>query len=146
ADYFPDAKARAGAPRLALGSGALNLALAPFGAMPMGHGSGGLGAQYGFGARPWRTPALFGAGCLILGIGFGAGARDFLMAVPLAAVGALLVVAGAEMAVSRKLLDVKPSCRVVVIGTAVACVATNIAAGLVIGLGLEIVRTLYVRR
>lgn len=145
ADRFPEAPARANVTRLAFGSGLFNLVLAPFGAMPMCHGSGGLIAQYGFGARTWRAPALFGAACLVLGVGFGPAARDILVLVPLAAVGALLVVAGAEMALSRKILEIKPSCRVVVVGTAIACVASNVAVGLVIGIGLEMLRTLYVR-
>lgn len=146
ADRFPGAKDRATATRLAFGSGLFNVVLAPLGAVPMCHGSGGLIAQYGFGARTWRAPALFGAACLLLGVGFGAGARDLLVLIPLAAVGALLIVAGAEMTLSRKILEIKPSCRFVVVGTAIACVASNMAAGLAIGLGLEMIRSLYVRR
>lgn len=145
ADYFPDAKDKASAPKLAAGSGVFNILLAPLGAMPMCHGAGGLVAQYKFGARTWRAPALFGVVCLLLGTVFGAGARELLVIVPLAAVGAILAVAGAEMAFTRKIMDIKPSCRAVVVGTAIACVATNIAAGLVIGLGLEMARTVYVR-
>jgi hypothetical protein len=145
ADYFPRNSQRASATRLATGSGVLNLALSPLGALPMCHGSGGLVAQYGFGARTWRAPVIFGGACLLLGFGFGSGAQGWLMLIPLAAVGALLIVAGTEMAFSRRLFQIKPSCRLVVAGTAAACVATNMAAGLAIGLVLEVLRGLYLR-
>ena len=68
ADYFPEAKPGAGAKRLALSSGMLNLFLAPIGAMPMCHGAGGLAAQYHQGARTGRAPIIFGATCLALGL------------------------------------------------------------------------------
>ena len=55
-DYFPEDKARLSPRNLSLSTGILNLILAPFGALPMCHGSGGLIAQYGFGARAWGAP------------------------------------------------------------------------------------------
>ena len=144
--YFPRDGARISATRLAASTGGLNLVLAPFGALPMCHGSGGLVAQYGFGARTWVTPVAFGAFCLVLGIGFGSGARQLLMLIPTGAVGAMLAVAGTEMAFSRRFLEIKPSCRIVVVATGVACIATNIAAGLVIGVVAELIRSAYLRR
>ncbi|MEP2812591.1 MAG: putative sulfate/molybdate transporter [Alphaproteobacteria bacterium] len=147
AEYFPDdAKERTSPRRLALSTGILNVVLAPFGALPMCHGSGGLIAQYRFGARTWVAPALFGLFCLALGIGFGPQARDVLMLVPVGAVGAILAVAGSEMAVSRKILGVKPSCRVVIVLTGVVCVGVNMAAGLAVGLAAEALRSAYYRR
>ena len=147
AEYFPeDAKARTSPRRLALSTGVLNVVLAPFGALPMCHGSGGLIAQYGFGARTWGAPLLFGLFCLLLGIGFGPQARDLLMLVPVGAVGAILAVAGTDMAINRRILGVKPSCRVVILLTGVVCVGVNMAAGLVVGLAAEALRSAYYRR
>ncbi|MEQ9171876.1 MAG: putative sulfate/molybdate transporter [Rhodospirillales bacterium] len=147
AEYFPDdARVRTSPRRLALSTGVLNVVLAPFGALPMCHGSGGLIAQYRFGARTWAAPALFGLFCLALGIGFGPQARDLLMLVPVGAVGAILAVAGSEMAVSRKILGVKPSCRAVILLTGVVCVGVNMAAGLIAGLAAEALRGAYLRR
>ncbi len=147
AEYFPDdAKERTSPRRLALSTGILNVVLAPFGALPMCHGSGGLIAQYRFGARTWVAPALFGLFCLTLGIGFGPQARDVLMLVPVGAVGAILAVAGAEMALNRRILGVKPSCRVVILLTGVVCVGVNMAVGLAVGLAAEALRSAYYRR
>jgi len=145
AAYFPQDDARMSATRLAVSTGVFNLALAPFGALPMCHGSGGLVAQYAFGARRWVTPAIFGAFCLVLGVGLGQGARDLLAIIPIGVVGAMLAVAGAEMTISRQFFEVRPGCRAVIVLTALACVATNMAAGLVIGLVLEAVRSGYAR-
>jgi hypothetical protein len=44
-----------------------NLALAPFGALPMCHGAGGLAAHRRFGARTGMAPAPLGV--LLLGAG-----------------------------------------------------------------------------
>jgi len=144
-DYFPEDKARLSPGRLAASTGVLNLVLAPLGAMPMCHGSGGLIAQYGFGARTWIAPAIFGMFCLILGLAFGPGAVGILAVLPLSALGAMLAVAGAEMALGKRVFDARPSCRVVIIATGIACVAFNVAAGLVIGLILEAARAAYFR-
>ncbi|HAD87441.1 MAG TPA: sulfate transporter [Rhodospirillaceae bacterium] len=146
AEFFPEDKDRISPKRLALSTGALNLLLSPLGALPMCHGSGGLIAQHRFGARGWGAPALFGAFCLILGLGFGPQARDILMLVPLGAVGAILAVAGADLAFNRKFLQVKPSCRVVILLTGVICVVGNMAVGLIAGLAAEAVRGAYLRR
>ena len=146
AEFFPEDKDRLSPKRLALSTGVLNLVLSPMGALPMCHGSGGLIAQHRFGARGWGAPALFGAFCLTLGLGFGPQARDVLMLVPLGAVGAIIAVAGADLAFSRKFLQVKPSCRVVILLTGVVCVAGNMAVGLIAGLVAEAVRGAYLRR
>lgn len=145
ADCFPADKEKLSPNRLAASTGVLNLALAPMGAMPMCHGSGGLVAQYGFGARTWIAPALFGALCLGLGLAFGPGAMAILAVLPLSALGAMLAVAGAEMAPGRRVFDAKPSCRVIIIATGISCVALDVAAGLGIGLVLEALRSAYSR-
>ncbi|MEQ8229470.1 MAG: putative sulfate/molybdate transporter [Rhodospirillales bacterium] len=146
AEYFPDNKERVSPKRLALSTGLLNVLLAPLGALPMCHGSGGLIAQYRFGARAWGAPALFGLFCMALGIGFGSQAREILLLVPLSAVGAILAVAGAEMAFSHRFLQVKPSCRVVILMTGLICVVANMAVGLIAGLVVEALRGAYLRR
>ncbi len=145
-DYFPDRKHLASAPRLAAGTGVFNILTAPFGAIPMCHGAGGLVAQYGFGARTWLAPLIFGISCLVLGIMFGSGAREILGVVSIGAVGALLVFAGGEMLLNKRFLAIGPGCQAVVLITIVACVATNMAAGLAIGLVAEVARTFLGRR
>lgn len=60
ADYFPSARPSASAKRLAMSSSALNLLLAPIGAVPMCQGAGGLAIQYHQGARTGLAPIVFG--------------------------------------------------------------------------------------
>ena len=142
-DYFPEDKRKLSPNRLATSTGVMNLLLAPMGAIPMCHGSGGLVAQYGFGARTWIAPAIFGTFCLTLGLAFGPDATRILSVLPLSALGAMLTIAGAELALGKRVFDARPMCRVIIITTGVACVALNVAAGLVIGLALEAARSAY---
>lgn len=147
AGFFPeDAKRNITPRRLALSTGGLNLLLAPLGALPMCHGAGGLVAQHRFGARTGLAPALFGATCLGLGVLLGNGALGVLGILPLAAVGALLAVAGGELALSKRLFDGRPSCLAVILLTAAVCVLVNVAVGVVAGLAAELIRSTIVRR
>ena len=140
ASLFPDDRERITAPRLALSSGILNLLLAPIGALPMCHGAGGLVVQHRFGARTGVAPAIFGLCCLGLGVFLGPGAVTLLAALPIAAVGALLVVGGADLAFSRRLFEARPDCMPAILATAVASVAVNVAVGLAAGLAVELAR------
>lgn len=146
ASYFPkDAARNITTGRLCLTTGAFNLLLAPFGALPMCHGAGGLVAQYRFGARTGLATAVFGATCLGLGIVFGDSAAALLRLLPLAAVGALLLIAGGELALSKRLFDGRPSCLVVIFLTGAVCVGVNVAVGIVVGFVAEILRSKLVR-
>ena len=126
--------------RLALTTGAGNLLLAPFGAMPMCHGAGGLVAQYRFGARTGWAPGLLGAILLVLGLGFAGDAAALLGAIPLAAVGALLVFAGGDLALSRHLIEARPDCRRAIAAAAFGTFAFDPAVGLAAGWIIEVAR------
>lgn len=134
AELFPQERERITPDRLALSTGALNLILAPLGAFPMCHGAGGLVVQHRFGARTGLAPALFGLGCLSLGLFLGGDALKLLALLPLSAVGALLVYAGAQLAMSRKLLQLTRWESAVVLVSALCCVVFNVAVGLLAGL------------
>lgn len=147
AAFFPDdAKGNITPRRLALSSGWLNLLLAPLGALPMCHGAGGLVAQHRFGARTGWATALFGACCLALGLFLGDGALAVLGMLPLAAVGAMLAVAGGELAISKRLFDGRPGCMAVIAVTAAVCVFVNVALGVIAGMAAEYARSWLVRR
>ena len=139
---FPGAAgARASERNLALSTGVANLALAPLGAMPMCHGAGGLQAQHRFGARTGAAPILLGLLLLVLGFGLAGSAAALLALIPTAAVGALLVIAGADLALSsRRLFDARPSCWPVIGATAALTLLVNPAAALAGGCALELVR------
>jgi len=145
AEYFPGDRERITPERLALTSGGLNLLLAPFGAFPMCHGAGGLVVQHRFGARTGLAPAIFGAACLGLGLLLGPGALELMSVLPLAAVGSLLMLAGAELGLTRRMRCARPDGFAVILVTGLACVVFNVAVGLLVGLGSELVRA-WVRR
>jgi MFS superfamily sulfate permease-like transporter len=131
---------------LALSSGLANVVLCPFGAMPMCHGAGGLQAQYRFGGRTGLTPIIFGIVVLVLAMGFADHAAALFAIIPIGAVGALLILAGTDLAISRRLFDGKPSCWWVIGVTALVTLTINPALGLVLGWITEIIRAAIVRR
>lgn len=145
-ELFSERGAIANERNLALSSGIANVLLSPFGAMPMCHGAGGLQAQYRFGARTGLAPMIFGVVILVLALGFADNAAALFALIPIGAVGALLILAGTDLAVSRRLFDGKPSCWWVIGATALATLTINPAAALVLGWVAELIRAAVVRR
>ena len=139
-ELFPAASGRATERNLALSTGLANLLLAPFGAMPMCHGAGGVQAQHRFGARTGLAPIMLGSVLLVLGVAFAGSAAPLLAIIPISAVGALLLVAGTDLAASRRLFDSQPSCWPVIAVAAAATLFANPAVGLVVGCIGEVVR------
>jgi MFS superfamily sulfate permease-like transporter len=144
-ELFPATGSLASERNLALSSGLANVLLCPFGAMPMCHGAGGLQAQYRFGARTGLAPIIFGVVVLILAVGFADHAAALFAVIPIGAVGALLILAGTDLAISRRLFDGKPSCLPVIGVTALVTLTVNPALGLVLGWIAEFVRAAIVR-
>ena len=139
-DLYP-AAARASERNLALTTGLGNLLLAPFGAMPMCHGAGGLQAQHRFGARTGVAPIILGTVLLAFGLVLGGGAAGLLAFIPAAGVGALLLVAGADLALSKRLFDARPVCWPAIAVAAGATLLVNPAVGLVGGWAVELARS-----
>jgi MFS superfamily sulfate permease-like transporter len=106
----------------------------------MCHGAGGIQAQHRFGARTGLAPVFLGIVLLILGLGFAGSAAALFALMPLPAVGALLLVAGGGLALSRRLFDAQPSCWPVIAVAAAATLALNPAVGLLAGCAGEVVR------
>ncbi|ESR23096.1 putative sulfate/molybdate transporter [Lutibaculum baratangense] len=109
-DLFGVRAHRANERNLSLTTGIFNLLLAPFGALPMCHGAGGLQAQWRFGARSGLAPVALGVGILVLLVVFGAQIVTAVAAMPMAVLGALLAFAGADLATSKRLFDARPRC------------------------------------
>ena len=130
--------------RLAISTGIGNILFAPFGALPMCHGAGGLAAHYRFGARTGGAPLMLGLALLALALVPSAG-LILLAAIPAAGLGALLLVASFELAASRRLWDCKPSCYPVIATTALATGLLNPFWGLLAGTGAEMVRLALLR-
>jgi MFS superfamily sulfate permease-like transporter len=74
------------------------------------------------------------------GLGLG-----LLAAIPAAGLGALLLVAAAQLAVSRRLFDSKPSCWPVIAVTAAVTLWVDPFWGLLAGSGAELVRFVVLR-
>jgi MFS superfamily sulfate permease-like transporter len=139
-DLAPDRAARVTPRRLALSSGAANLLLAPLGALPVCHGAGGLAAQHRFGARTGVAPVLLGGTLLLLALLPPPTAMAVLAHVPGPVLGALLLVTAAELALSPRLFDARPSCRPVIAAAGLATMIWNPAVGLAVGIAAEFVR------
>lgn len=95
---FPRQAPRLGADRFALSVGFMNLVIAPFGAMPLCHGSGGLAGQYRLGARTGFSVVLLGSAKMILGLLFSAAAVAWMHAFPRQILGIFLLLAGWSLA------------------------------------------------
>ncbi|OJD09771.1 hypothetical protein ACJ73_10098, partial [Blastomyces percursus] len=76
----------------------MNLLGCWFGAMPVCHGSGGLAAQYRFGARSGASIILLGAFKLIVGLFFGNTLVGLLQRFPKSFLGVMVIAAGLELA------------------------------------------------
>lgn len=75
----------------------MNLIGCWFGAMPVCHGSGGLAAQYRFGARSGASIIFYGVLKVIIGFLFGETLVDLLKSFPAAFLGIMVVAAGLEL-------------------------------------------------
>jgi MFS superfamily sulfate permease-like transporter len=113
-DYFPDRLQELTEKRFARTSGLANLLLAPFGAIPMCHGAGGLSAYYGLGSRTGWSVIIFGMICLIIAFMFGSQAVIVLRMVPNEAVITLVLYAAWVLADPLRLMKVSPSCWVII--------------------------------
>ncbi len=142
AELFPDK--RVSEDRLLLNMGIMNIVSALFGGMPMCHGSGGLAAQYYFGARTGGANVLEGLLELALGLLLGGSLVALLSAFPLALLGGMLGVVGISMGIPATRLT-RWSLGIALLTAAVSMV-TNMALGYLAGLlGVYLVRWLVAR-
>lgn len=126
--------------RLCLTLGLANLVFAPLGALPMCHGAGGVVAHHRFGARSGAAPCLIGMALLVIAALPVSVQAPVLSAIPAATLGALLGIAAWSLAVSRRLIDARPSCRPVIAAAALATVFADPLWGLLAGTVVEILR------
>lgn len=135
--YFGPKRARRGTEKaFAASMGVANIAGALIGAMPLCHGAGGLAAHYRFGARTAGSNLMVGLAFLALALFVGDRAVAVLGLLPFSVLGALLVFAGAELALT--ILDVKErNDALVVMAIFGVSLVTNLAAGFAVGIVLR---------
>ena len=95
-DLLPNVRAPS-ITHIGLSVAAMNLLGCWFGAMPVCHGSGGLAAQYRFGARSGASVVFLGVLKLIIGLLFGETLVDLLKRFPAAFLGVMVIAAGLEL-------------------------------------------------
>jgi MFS superfamily sulfate permease-like transporter len=88
---------------------------------------------------------LLGVGLLAVALLPGGLGLALLAAIPTAALGALLVVAAGELALSRRLFDCRPSCWPVIAVTAAVTLWADPFWGLVAGSAAELARLAAIR-
>lgn len=130
ADLFPDRPARP--KRVALSVAIMNLLCCPLGAMPMCHGAGGLAAQYRFGARTGGSVVMLGFAKMVLALLFGGSLLACLQEYPQSVLGILLLFSGMELAMLCRDQGRRVDFFVMII-TAGACLALDVAVGFIVG-------------
>ncbi|KAJ5247740.1 hypothetical protein N7468_002723 [Penicillium chermesinum] len=95
-DLLPDVRTPS-ITHIGLSVAGMNLLGCWFGAMPVCHGSGGLAAQYRFGARSGSSIIFYGALKVIIGLLFGETLVDLLKKFPAAFLGVMVIAAGLEL-------------------------------------------------
>ncbi|UCC19488.1 MAG: putative sulfate/molybdate transporter [Promethearchaeota archaeon] len=131
-ELFPERK-EIDANALAFNMGAMNLINPFLVGMPLCHGSGGLMAQYAFGARTGGSMILEGLMELILGLFFSETLFKVFNRFPMAILGAMLIYTAFLLGkIAFKDFDLKifP----IILVSAITCYFLNIAVGFVIGL------------
>ncbi|MFW9881104.1 MAG: putative sulfate/molybdate transporter [Candidatus Thorarchaeota archaeon] len=118
---------------LAFNMGAMNLINPFFVGMPLCHGSGGLMAQYAFGARTGGSMILEGIMELILGLFFSETLFLFFTEFPIAILGAMLIYTALLLGkIAFKDFNIKTF--PIILISAIICYFLNIAIGFLIGL------------
>ncbi len=118
----------------------ISMALANFlssiiGGMPMCHGAGGLAAHYRFGARTVGSNLMIGFIFVALAVFLGSGSLAVIYLLPLSVLGILLVFAGSQLALTIMDLQNRKDLFVVILILGIT-LATNLAAGFLVGIGV----------
>ena len=135
-EYFGDGAARITGKSLCISMGLANLGSFVLGGIPMCHGAGGLAAHYRFGARTAGSNLFIGGLFVITSLLFGPQVLAIVKLVPFSVLGALLVFAGAQLAMTvRDVVDRKEF--FVCMAMLGITLASNLALGYLVGIGLH---------
>jgi sulfate permease, SulP family len=133
--YFPQEGKRVTYRALCISMALANLVSFFLGGMPMCHGAGGLASRYRFGARTGGSNLIIGAIFIVLALFLGEHLMGIIYLLPMAALGVLLVFAGAQL--SLTVLDMKTRkdmfVPILIVGITLA---SNLAAGFLVGIAV----------
>lgn len=131
--------------QLAVSTGLINVLGSFFGAVPMCHGAGGMAAQTGFGARSGGAPFILGVLLIILALCFSESIAVLLRLFPQPALGVMLFLAGAQLALGSCDFARDKGERFVTLGTA-ALAIWNVGVAFLFGIiMLQIARRGWLR-
>lgn len=122
--------------RIALSTGIMNLFSATVGGVPMCHGAGGMAGHIAFGARTGGAVVILGGLLLVLAFFFSGSVEMLFGLLPIAVLGVILFLTGAQLALGKSEFPAQRGERLVVLLTAVLCV-WNVGAGFVAGMVLH---------
>lgn len=131
ADYFPGRGISL--KRMAASVGFMNLVCVPLGGLPMCHGSGGLAAQYRFGARTGMSVVMLGVLKVFAGVLFGGMMLKLLQTYPMAVLSPMLIFAGIELAKASQDVFGNRSGAAVCLVTAGFILTVDTLAGFLVG-------------
>lgn len=133
--YFPQDGSRVTYRSLCISMALANLMSFLLGGMPMCHGAGGLASRYRFGARTGGSNLIIGGIFIFLALVLGEHLMAVIYLLPMAALGVLLVFAGAQL--SLTLLDINTRkdmfVPILIVGITLA---SNLAAGFLVGIAV----------
>ncbi|HIJ41356.1 MAG TPA: sulfate permease [Deltaproteobacteria bacterium] len=133
--YFPKEGHRVTYRALCISMALANLMSFFLGGMPMCQGAGGLASRYRFGARTGGSNLIIGSIFIVLALFLGKHIMGVIYLLPMAALGVLLIFAGAQLALT--LLDMKTRKEmfvpILVLGITLA---SNLAAGFLVGIAV----------
>ncbi|MFX1375651.1 MAG: putative sulfate/molybdate transporter [Promethearchaeota archaeon] len=137
-DLFPEREDTVDANTLAINMGMMNLISPFFSGMPTCHGSGGLMAQYAFGARTGGSMILEGILELFLGVFFSETLFLLFTEFPISILGAMLIYTAYLLGrIACKDFNIKKFPIILISG--IICYFLNITLGFVIGLVLYLI-------
>jgi MFS superfamily sulfate permease-like transporter len=130
---FPNNRQRTTPTKIAISVGLMNLPVCLLGGIPLCHGSGGLAAQYRFGARSSLAVIIRGAVLLTIGLFFGKVALAWMLAFPSSLLGVFLLVAGVGLAGASRCWQTRLGLVTTCIITVVHFTTGILALGFVVG-------------
>ena len=134
-EYFGDGAARTTGKALCISMGLANVGSFILGGIPMCHGAGGLAAHYRFGARTAGSNLFIGGLFVVVAVLFGPQALAVAQLVPLSVLGALLVFAGGQLAMTVRDVGDRKEFFVCMAMLGIT-LASNLALGYLAGIGL----------